>query len=241
MGSSEDERCKSRDPRGIRGVRDMGLRLLWGTAEMGMDCAAAGMGSCIPLSMCGCRSVVLDARAVSPCQQLACSHGQALPVQLLLELPALVARTDPASSTCLVQEPILATSECCRVQIPQITGEGAAGSVQGVWAGEEQAALAHRGSGQAAWLLALRLCHAVPAVPEPTCLPRHTAKGHRGLCTLQESCGYTEILRPWLPPASPCIPGLELPVPSLPGPGKGTSCTDPAFRITVVCKEGYPG
>lgn len=83
-----------------------------------------------------------------------------------------------ALGTRLVQAPILATSECCRVKIPQITGEGAAGSVQGAWAEEEQAALAHRGSGQAVLLPALRLCHAVPAVPEPTCLPCHPVGGH---------------------------------------------------------------
>lgn len=187
----------------------------------GLCCCRDG-GPVSPFPCGGYGSVVLDAHAGSPCQQLACSHGQALPVQLLPEPPALRARTDPASSTFLVQAPILATSECCRVQIPQITGEGAAGSMQVVWAGEEQAALAHRGSGQAVWLPVLRLCHAVPAVPEPTCLPRHTARDHGGLWTLQESCGYTEILCPWLPPAFSCIPGLELAVPSLPGPGKDT-------------------
>lgn len=86
----------------------------------------------------------------------------------------------PAPGTSLVQAPLLATSGCCRVKIPQITGEGAAGSMQGAWAGEEQAALAHCGSGQAVWLPALRLCHAVSTVPEPTCLPRYPARGRGG-------------------------------------------------------------
>lgn len=78
----------------------MGLGLLWGTAVMGMDSAAAGMGSCVPFPCRGCGSVMLSAPAGSPCQQLACSHGQALPVQLLPEPPALAAlaaRTDSAS------------------------------------------------------------------------------------------------------------------------------------------------
>lgn len=52
----------------------MGLGLLWGTAVMGMDSAAAGMGSCVPLSMqgvwvsdaeCPCR-VTLPAAGMQP-------------------------------------------------------------------------------------------------------------------------------------------------------------------------------
>lgn len=74
--------------------------------------------------------------------------------------------------------------------------------MQGAWAREEQAALAHRGSGQAVWLPVLRLCHTVPAAPEPTCLPRHMAGGHGGLWTLQESCGYGDPLSL----AAPSIP-----------------------------------
>lgn len=113
--------------------------------------------------------------------------------------------------------------------------------MQGAWAGEEQAALAHCGSGQAVWLPALRLCHAVPAVPEPTCLPVTQAGASGGALDLAGevwvhrgplSLGTTSILM---------HSGLELPVPSLPGPGKGTSCTDAPFRITVESKEGYPG
>lgn len=112
--------------------------------------------------------------------------------------------------------------------------------MQGAWAGEEQAALAHGGSGQAAWLPPLRLCHAVPAVPEPTRLPRHPARGHGGTLDL---AGEVRAHR-GPPCATDSIPmhsctGAPLALPA--GPWKGTSCTDPPFRITVACKEGYPG
>lgn len=240
MGSGGDGRCRSRDPSGTKGMGDMGLGLLWGTARMGWTVLLQGWGPVSPFPCRSCGSVVLGAHAGSPCQQLACSHGQALPVQLLPEPPALAARTDPAPSTCVVQIPILVTSECCRVKIPQKTGEGAAGSMQGAWAGEEQAALAHRGSGQAAWLPALRLCHAVPAVPEPTCLPQHPARGqgHSAPCRRAVGTQGTSIpaatsipLHPWT--GAPC---------ALPArPWKGTGCAHPPFRITVACKEGYPG
>jgi len=60
------------------------------------------------------------------------------------------------------------TGGCCRVKIPP-SNWGRSCWRSGAWAGEEQAALAHRGSGQAA--LVLGLCHAVPLVPAPTSLP----------------------------------------------------------------------
>lgn len=144
----------------------------------------------------------------------------------------------PAPSTCLLQAPILATSECCGLKIPQITGEGAAGSVQGAWAGEEQAALAHRGSGQAVLLPVPRLCHTVPAGSEPTWVPRHPARGRGGLWTLQERCGYT---------GPPSLGTASIPTPSWTGAPRALPAHParpwkvPPFRIAVARTEGTQG
>lgn len=144
----------------------------------------------------------------------------------------------PAPGTRLVQAPILATSECCRVKIPQITGEGAAGSVQGAWAGEEQAALAHRGSGQA--VLVLRLCHAVPAVPEPTCLPCHPAGSHGGTLHLAGEL--------WVHRGPLCLATASIPMHSWTGapralparPWKWHKLHRPSFQNHRGVKGGVP-